>query len=104
MRTTGTGYLIIRRTKADIKNYHILFFYPFALLSTKKVPSVNQNVTLSEKQKTILSLLKQGFSVKEIAEGHLLVSVSSVEKSLSMLRKLFGVSTNVELISSFLNR
>jgi two-component system competent response regulator ComA len=62
------------------------------------------NIQLSERQKAILTLLSQGLTVKEIAEEKLFLSVSMVEKTLSLLREMFMVKTNVELITIILQQ
>lgn len=64
------------------------------------VNSGNCRANLSKRQVEILRLLKQGCSPKEIAEEHLHLSVSMVDKSLSILRKIFNARTNPELINN----
>jgi len=73
------------------------------MMLEKKSPSSIEHISLSENQLNILKLLSEGATVKEIAEKHLFLSVSSVEKMLLLLRNLFGVRTNVALVSSFRN-
>jgi len=74
------------------------------LLTRNTAGSNDQNIQLNERQKLILELLCQGLTVKEIAEDKLFISVSLVEKILLILRDMYKVRTNVELVAVYLQK
>ena len=62
------------------------------------------NIQLNDRQRAVLTYLSQGLTVKEIAEEKLFISMSLVEKTLSILREMYMVRTNVELITVILQQ
>ena len=54
-------------------------------------------VTLSDRQRDVLGLLRQGFTYARIA-GHLRISTKTVEYHIDMLKRRVGVSGRAQLI------
>ncbi|MEI6884570.1 MAG: response regulator transcription factor [Bacteroidota bacterium] len=74
------------------------------MLLEEMYPDMAQKVHLTERQKCVLTLLCQGFTIKEIAEEKMFISISLVEKTLSMLRSMYIVRTNFELIAVYMQQ
>jgi DNA-binding NarL/FixJ family response regulator len=55
-------------------------------------------------QVVLLDLLCEGFTTSEIASVHLKMTLSTVEKKLQVMRELFEVKTNCELVVLYLRR
>lgn len=96
----------ILKTLVRVKNGETV--YPEVLskflILDDKLPGRTQKTQLTERQRNILSFLCQGLTVKEIAEDKLFISISLVEKTLYILREMFMVRTNVELVTVFLQQ
>lgn len=74
------------------------------LLLDEKFSDGPVNIQLNDRQRAVLAYLSQGLTVKEIAEEKLFISISLVEKTLSILREMYMVRTNVELITVILQQ
>ncbi len=94
----------IIKTLIRINNGEIVYpeiLRKFMLIGEKN-PDTAQKVQLTERQKHVLSFLCQGFTIKEIAEKKMFISISLIEKTLSMLRSMYRVRTNFELIAVYM--
>lgn len=94
-----------------VRVHHGETMYPQELLQLQVVsarrtavrPSF-QTFSPDPDQVVLLDLLCEGYTTSEIASEHLKITLSTVEKKLQVMRELFEVKTNCELVVLYMRR
>lgn len=101
-RSGADGYLpkssdadLVKSTIQDVLNGNKVFIKPSG------IPSSNEQVRLSNREKEIIQLLKQGLNTREISEK-IFISQYTVETHKKNIFRKLEVKSSVELLSLFM--